>query len=78
MWKPLETNPNISYMKQMSNNLQRVKKVTKPWAKEYSANQQKELKNVEIALKMIYKLNNSGVFTEDELKEVREKETKRE
>ena len=52
--------------------------MSKPWAKVYSTNQQKELKEVESALKRIYELNNSSVFTEEELEEVREKEIKRE
>ena len=58
--------------------MQRVKKVSKPWAKVYSANQQKELKEVESTLKRIYEQNNTNVFKEEKLKEVREKELKRE
>ena len=52
--------------------------MTKPWARFYSANQQEQLKEVEISLKEIYDQNNSGIFMEEELKEVREKELKRE
>ena len=65
-------------MKQLSENLQKVKKVTKPWDRVYTTNKQKQLKEVENSLKEIYEKNNSGIFTEEELKEVRENELKRE
>ena len=42
------------------------------------ANQQKQLKEVELILKKIYSQNNTGIFTEEELKEVQENELKRE
>ena len=76
--RPLEANPNITFMKQLSENLQKVKKVTKPWDRVYTANKQKQLNEVENSLKEIYEKTNSGIFTEEELKEVREKELKRE
>ena len=76
--RPLEANPNITFMKQLSKNLQKAKKVSKPWARVYTANQQKQLKEVENSLKGIYEQNNFGIFTEEELKEVREKELERE
>ena len=48
-WRPLEENPNVSYIKQLVENLQEVKRVKKPWARVYSANQEKQLKKVEIS-----------------------------
>ena len=77
-WRPLEENPNVSYMKQLAENLQEVKRVSKPWAMVYSTNQEKQLKEVEISLKDIYERNNTGVFLDIELKDVKEKELKRE
>ena len=77
-WDHLEANPNVSYIKKLSKNLNKIKKVSKPWAKAYNENQQKQLKQVESSLKRIYEQNNSGIFTEEELKEVKEKELKRE
>ena len=77
-WSKLEVNPNITFMKQLSKNFLKFKKVSKPWARVYTANQQKQLKEVENSLKYIYEQNDSGIFTEEELKEVREKESKRE
>ena len=77
-WNPLVVTPNVTFMKQLSKNLQKIKKVTKPWARDYSTNQQKQLKEVEISLKENYRKNKFGIFTEEELKEVREKELKRE
>ena len=65
-------------MKQLLENLQKVKKVTILWARIFMTNQQKKLKEVENSLKEIYKQNEFGIFTEEELKEVREKELKRE
>ena len=52
--------------------------MTKPWARVYSANQHKQLKEVENSLKETYDKKNCGIFIEEELKEVREKELKRE
>ena len=46
--------------------------------KPYNENQHKQLKEVESSLKRIYEHNNSGIFIEEELKEVKEKELKRE
>ena len=63
----LEENPKVTYMKQLSKNLQKFKKVTKPWARVYLANRQKQLKEVESSLKDIYEQNNTGVFTKIEL-----------
>ena len=40
-WKPLEGNPNVSYMKQLAESLQEVKRVSKPWSRVYSVNQEK-------------------------------------
>ena len=65
-------------MKQLSENLQKFKKVKKPWDRGYTTNKKKQLKEVENSLKEIYEKNNSGIFTTEELKEVREKELKRE
>ena len=73
----LEENPKVTYMKKLSKNLQKFKKVTKPWARVYLANRQKQLKEVESSLKDIYEQNNTGVFTKIELEEVKEKELKR-
>ena len=77
-WNHFGANPNVSYMKKLAENLNKVKKVSKPWAKVYYANQQKQLKEVESSLKRIYEQNNSDIFSEEELKEVKEKELKRE
>ena len=77
-WIPLEENPNVSYMKQVVENLQEVKRVSKPWARVYSANQEKQLKEVEVSLKEIYEQNSTCVFSDMRLKEVKEKELKRE
>ena len=77
-WRPLEESPNVSYMKQLEGNLQEVKRVTKPSARVYLVNQEKQLKEVEISLKDIYERNNTGVFLDIELKDVKEKELKRE
>ena len=77
-WDHQEENPNVSQMKQPAENINKIKNVSKPWAKAYNENQQKQLKEVEISLKRIYEHNNSGIFTEEELKEVKEKELKRE
>ena len=74
--RPLEANPNITFMKQLSENLQKFKKVKKPWDRFYTTNKKKQLKEVENSLKEIYEKNNSGIFTKEELKEVREKELK--
>ena len=52
--------------------------MSKPWARVYSTNQEKQLKEVEISLKEIYERNNTGFFSDIELKEVKEKELKRE
>ena len=38
-WSKLEVNPNITFMKQLSDNLLKVRKVSKPWARAYMANQ---------------------------------------
>ena len=65
-------------MKQLAENLNKIKKVSKPWAKAYNENQQKQLKEVESSLKRIYEQNNSSIFSEEELKEVKGKELKRE
>ena len=53
-WSKLEVNPNITFMKQLSENLIKVKKVSKPWARVYTTNQHKQLKEVENSLKEIY------------------------
>ena len=76
-WIPLVVNSNVTFMKQLSKNLLKIKKVTKPWARVYLANRQKQLKEVESSLKDIYEQNNMGVFTKIELEEVKEKELKR-
>ena len=77
-WDHQEENPNVSQMKQPAENIKKIKNVSKPWAKAYNENQQKQLKEVESSLKRIYEQNNLGIFTEEELKEVKEKELKRE
>ena len=61
-WDHMEENPNVSYMKQLAKNLNKIKKVSKPWAKDYNENQQNQLKEVKISLKRIYEQNNSGIF----------------
>ena len=66
--RPLEENANFSYMKRIVENLHKVKRVTKPWARVFSANQEKQLKVVEISLKETYEWNNTGVFLDIELK----------
>ena len=38
-WNLLVVTPNVTFMKQLSENLQKIKKVTKPWARAYSENQ---------------------------------------
>ena len=53
-WRLLEENPNINFMKQLSENLKKVKKVTKPWDTVYTTDKQKQLMVVEKSLKDIY------------------------
>ena len=50
----------------------------KTLGKAYMANQKKQLKEFELILKKIYSQNNTGIFIEEELKEVQENELKRE
>ena len=38
-WDHMEEKPNVSYMKQLAKNLNKIKKVSKPWAKTYNENQ---------------------------------------
>ena len=65
-------------MKQFVENIQEFKRVSKPWARVYSTNQEKQLNEVEISLKEIYEWNSTGVLPDIKLKEVKEKELKRE
>ena len=61
-------------MKQMMDNLTQVKKVSKEWERNYQDKQQQELKEVEEGIKNLYKGNNIGIFSEEELNKLKEME----
>ena len=65
-------------MFQMMENLSKIKKFSKEWDRNQRVLDQKELNEVEQKIQNIYISNNTGVFSEKELEELRtkKKETK--
>jgi hypothetical protein len=63
-------------MFQFSNNLIRVKKLAVEWAKDRQKANQKDLKDVEVALETLFYQNSSGVFSEEEFKQLKDLENK--
>ena len=58
-------------MQQMMDNLTKVKKASKEWGKNFRSWQQSELNRLEEGIKELYKENDAGVFSEEELKKLK-------
>ena len=64
-------------MFQMMENLTTIKKLSKEWGSNQRNSEQKELKDIEQKIQNLHSTNTTGVFSIDELNQLRIEETKR-
>ena len=53
-WKPIRSSPNHTVMQQFVENLARAKKISKEWDKKHKNFSQKELKDVEKRIEVMF------------------------
>ena len=65
-WQPIISSPNHTSMQKFVENLARAKKISKEWDQKNKNFSQKELKDVEKRIEVIFHKNERGVFSIEE------------
>ena len=76
-WKPIRSSANNTAMQKFAENLARAKKISKEWDKKHKNFSQKELKDVEKRIEVMFQKNERGVFSIEETTQLKSLESKR-